>query len=94
MKSGLRFLAADVATVGAVFGHVAVYEQTTKTLGGGNFVVIASHQPLDRAAIESAVAKHEAPMRLVSDARVQRWRESAPVLTDDYAPVDQLVNRG
>ena len=80
---GLRFLAADVATVGSVFDHVAVYEQTTKTRGGGNFVVIASHRPLDRAAIKSAVARQEAPMRLIPDSRVQRWRESARVLTDD-----------
>jgi spermidine synthase len=90
---GLRFLAADVATVGSVFEHVAVYEQTSKTNGGGNFVVIASHKPLDRAAIKSAVARQEAPMRLIPGSRVQRWRESARVLTDDYAPVDQLVSR-
>lgn len=90
---GLRFLAADVATVGTVFDHIAVYEQTSLTNRGGNFVVIAAHQPLDLEAIKAAVAKQDAPMRLVSDARVQRWRDSAPVLTDDYAPVDQLVNR-
>ncbi|HJR89314.1 MAG TPA: fused MFS/spermidine synthase [Aeromicrobium sp.] len=90
---GLRFLAAGVATVGAVFDHVAVYEQTTKTDGGGNFVVIASQRPLDRVAIKAAVAKHEAPMRLMPDSHVQRWRESALVLTDDYAPVDQLISR-
>jgi spermidine synthase len=90
---GLRFLAAGVATVGAVFDHVAVYEQTAKTDGGGNFVVIASQKPLDRDAIEAAVAKHEAPMRLMPDSHVQRWRESAHVLTDDYAPVDQLISR-
>jgi len=91
---GLRFLAADVATVGAVFDHVAVYEQTAKTNGGGNFVVIASQEPLDRVAIKAAVAKQEAPMRLIPDSRVRRWREFARVLTDDYAPVDQLINRG
>ena len=90
---GLRFLAANVATVGAVFDHLAVYEQTAKTNGGGNFVVIASQKPLDRAAIETAVAKQEAPMRLMPDSHVRRWRESARVLTDDYAPVDQLINR-
>jgi spermidine synthase len=90
---GLRFLAAGVATVGTVFDHVAVYEQTAKTNGGGNFVVIASQKPLDRDAIEAAVEKQEAPMRLMPNSHVQRWRESAPVLTDDYAPVDQLISR-
>jgi spermidine synthase len=90
---GLRFLAANVATVGAVFDHVVVYEETAKTNGGGNFVVIASQKPLDRAAIKTAVAKQEAPMRLMPDSHVRRWRESARVLTDDYAPVDQLINR-
>jgi spermidine synthase len=90
---GLRFLAADVATVGTVFDHIAVYEQTRLTNGGGNFVVIASHEPLDLGAIKAAVARQEAPMRLMPESRVRQWRESAPVLTDDYAPVDQLINR-
>lgn len=89
----LRFLAAVVATVGDVFDHVAVYEQTVKTHGGGNFVIIASQKPLDRVAIDAAVTKQEAPMQLIPDSRVQRWRESARVLTDDFAPVDQLISR-
>lgn len=90
---GLRFLAADVATVGSVFDHLAVFEQTTMTDGGGNFVVVASQKPLDLASIQTAVAKQDAPMRLVPESRVRQWRASAPVLVDDFAPVDQLVNR-
>lgn len=88
-----RFLAADVATVGTVFQHVAVYERVEQFNNGGNFVVIASHQPLDLTRIDRAVRDQKADMRLVAAAQVQRWRTSGLVLTDDHAPVDQLMSR-
>jgi spermidine synthase len=83
------FLRAEVATVADVFAHVAVL--TRRGEPGGNHVVIASHAPLPLDRIVAAnglrrrddvVIAGDALARLVGDARV---------LTDDRAPVDQLL---
>jgi spermidine synthase len=83
------FLRAEVATIRTVFAHVAVLERADGR--GGNHVVIASDRPLRHDAIEARnrargrddVVLHGAALdALVGDARV---------LTDDRAPVDQLL---
>ncbi|MEU8222527.1 fused MFS/spermidine synthase [Kribbella sp. NPDC048915] len=83
-----KFAKAEIATAQAVFPHVAVIARTDELAGegGGNFVVAASDQPIDAAAIRNHL---ETPMQVLD--RPNGFVGDAPVLTDDYAPVDQLL---
>ena len=53
----LRFVRAETATLRQVFEHVAVitWNATFDGSGGGNVVLVASHEPFDAAAIDEAV---------------------------------------
>ena len=90
----LAFARAEVRTIGAGFRHVAVLAKPDKLAGraGGTFVVLASDQPLPAAAILSA-AKRRVPDAawIGTPAEITEFVGDAPLLTDDYAPVDQLL---
>ena len=91
----LAFARAEVATVADVFDHVALATETdTLTNGekaGGNLVVIASDAPVDVATIADRLIQRGAPWSVITGAELAAWIGDAPVLTDDYAPVDQLL---
>ncbi len=79
-----EFMRAYTRTLATAFEHVAVVSTpTTRDLEGlSTYVVAASPRPLDDARV-----------RLVPAARVAAWLEAGRslVLTDDYAPVDNLM---
>ena len=91
----LAFARAEVATVADVFDHVALATETdTLTHGekaGGNLVVIASDSPIDVATIADRLTERGAPWSVITGSELTTWIGDAPVLTDDYAPVDQLL---
>ncbi|MDQ4039488.1 MAG: fused MFS/spermidine synthase [Actinomycetota bacterium] len=90
----LAFARAEIATVAAVFEHVLVISPTGGLIGdrGGNIVVLASDQPIDRDAISAGLLQRAAPMSVVSDVELADFLGSDPlILTDDFAPVDQLL---
>ena len=89
----LGFARAEVATLQAVFDHVAVIAPPARLdrAEGGNFVLVASDAPIDAAAISAANAARGDTDEVATGARLQRFVGAAPVLTDDYAPVDQLL---
>jgi hypothetical protein len=91
----LRFGRAEVATLAEVFDHVALATETDTLTGGpkagGNLVAIASDAPIDAAAIRAQLAARDVPWSVISGAELTAWVGNAPVLTDDYAPVDQLL---
>ncbi|MFD3406633.1 fused MFS/spermidine synthase [Kribbella sp. NPDC058693] len=76
-----RFAKAEVKTVQAVFPYVGEIVRTNGS--GGNFVLIASDRPLDVPAISSRL---EPGMKFLDQPT-----SDGPVLTDDFAPVDQLL---
>ena len=83
------FLHAEIATIADVFAHVAVLERADGR--GGNHVVIASDRSLPLDAI---VARNRARGRddvLVAGDALAARIAGAQVLTDDRAPVDQLL---
>jgi spermidine synthase len=85
------FAKAEARTLEAEFPHVAVIARPNALSGaeGGNFVLLASDQPIDAAAIRQRLAGRST---LVADApAVRAFIGAGPVLTDDYAPVDQLL---
>jgi spermidine synthase len=88
-----RFIRAEVATVAAAFPHVALIAPPAAIAGdrGSNFVILASHDPLPINAIWPRLAAIEEPATLLSGAELDEFVDDARVLTDDYAPVDQLL---
>jgi hypothetical protein len=77
-----------------VFAHVALIAPQAALDGrtGANFVLLASQQPLPVEAVRAAVAAVPRPASVVDGASLVAFRGDAGVLTDDFAPVDQLLN--
>lgn len=93
-----RFARAEVATMRAVFDNVMIAGQAgdvglDSPVGsdGGNLVAIASDRPLDPAAIRAAMDRRNTGWTVRDPAGTAAWVGDAQVLTDDYAPVDQLL---
>lgn len=89
----LAFARAAVATTDAVFEHVALLAapDTLRGAGGGNLVLVASDRPLDTEALRERTAERGTGWGLIEAAALETWIGDAAVLTDDYAPVDQLL---
>jgi hypothetical protein len=91
----LDFARAEVATLSEVFDHVALAtEADTLTHGekaGGNLVVIASNSAFDVASIATRISERGADWDVISGGELAAWTGGSEVLTDDYAPVDQLL---
>jgi spermidine synthase len=86
-----RFIKAELATVAAVFPYVALIAPPDALAGrvGSNFVIVASKSPLPLTAIRAGLDRHATdPVTLLPDGS---FAGHARVLTDDYAPVDQLL---
>jgi hypothetical protein len=84
-----RFLRAELATLAEQFAHVAVLERGDGA--GGNHVVIASAAPLSVERIEAANRRRARTDRLLLGTELAQLIADATVLTDDRAPVDQLL---
>ncbi len=80
----LAFLRAETATIASVFPHVAVVLSEGAAEGRlGNSVIVASDRAFDAGRLDPDGG------RLVDD--VNAFIDGATVLTDDFAPVDQLL---
>ncbi|MTV25119.1 spermidine synthase [Nitriliruptoraceae bacterium ZYF776] len=90
------FLRAYVATTQDTFAHVAVVGPAERfgprdVEGGGNVVVLASQAPLPLdELLDANAARGDDDVALVGED-LDAWVGDAPVLTDDFAPVDQLL---
>lgn len=92
----LAFVRAETATLRQRFTHVAVIASpvTLDARAGGNVVLLASHEPLDTEAIRVRIGLGSGAAMLVSgEPAFDTFIARAPVLTDDFAPVDQLIGR-
>lgn len=89
-----RFARAELATLRAVFGHVVMLGApvTVAGTGGGNHILVASRQPLPLAGIRQELGRRGAWVA-ADEAATAAYAGSAEVLTDDHAPVDQLVTQ-
>jgi spermidine synthase len=85
-----RFLRAEAATLQEIFTHVALIEPPpAESSGARNHVLVASQSPLglvpgDIDARDGTLVDGPALDAFIGDARA---------LTDDFAPVDQLLTR-
>ncbi|MDX1619568.1 MAG: fused MFS/spermidine synthase [Nitriliruptorales bacterium] len=89
----LAFARAEVATLRSVFEHVVVLAPPSRLAreDGGNFVVAASDQPFDVAGILARNAQRGDDEAALSGQELDDFVGGAEVLTDDHAPVDQLL---
>jgi SAM-dependent methyltransferase len=87
----LAFARAEVATLDVVFDSTAIVAPPDRLTGavGGNFVMTGG--PIDAHAVARRLEAREADDGIVTGSAVDRFAGDAPVLTDDYAPVDQLL---
>jgi MFS family permease len=87
-----RFVHAEMQTLGAVFDHIAVIAPASYLSGerGGNFVLVGSNAPLDGIAVVGVLPSGE---RVLIDTEALAWSVGAIVLTDEFAPTDQLFQR-
>jgi spermidine synthase len=92
-RGPLAFARAEVATLAAEFDHVALLARTDTLArtGGGNLVAVASPAPIDVGGIAARLARTDTGWGVITGAELDAWVDGAPVLTDDYAPVDQLL---
>ncbi|MFW6772926.1 fused MFS/spermidine synthase [Nocardioides sp. CPCC 205120] len=93
----LAFARAEVATLADVFAHVAVLGEPGD-LGregpggdGGNLVVLAADREVDLDAVAAALTERDTGWEVLAGAELDAWVGDADVLTDDHAPVDQLL---
>lgn len=92
------FARAEAATLADVFRHVAVLAPPERLAprgqgSGGNFVLVASDQPLPLAEIleRNAARGDDEAAVATADGSLADFTAGAEVLTDDHAPVDQLL---
>jgi spermidine synthase len=89
----LRFVRAELATMRAAFPHVLLLARAPVLAGedGGNVVAVASRSPLPAEAIAAALSDRDLVWKVAEGAVLDAFVGDARVLTDDFAPVDQLL---
>ncbi len=93
--SPLGFVRAEVATLDAVFEHVAIIAPLRHLTGdtGGNYVLVGSQQPLPWDEIQGRLAERGDGELIWMGEQAREFAGDAGVLRDDFAPVDQLIGR-
>jgi hypothetical protein len=96
-REPLRFARAETATLRSLFEHVVVIAggNPLQGTGGGNLVLAGSHEPIDAEAILARIqARGDVGTAMLSTpADLDEFVAGASILTDDFAPVDQLLGR-
>jgi len=91
-RTEARFVHAELQTLSRVFPFIAVAAPPNylELTNAGNFVLVGSNSQLDKAAIEAALPDGE--LILFNDD-AKAWAATGQVLTDEFAPTDQLFQR-
>jgi spermidine synthase len=96
----LNFVRAETRTLATRFDSVVVMARPGAfdgidggPGGGGNVVIVASHDPIDSEALAAAAGSSGDRVRIVAGDEIPGFIGDAPLLSDDYAPVDQLIGR-
>jgi spermidine synthase len=89
----LAFVRAELATLREVFPHVLLLARAPVLAGeeGGNVVAVAAQRALPVEEIAAALSGHDLAWQVADGAELTAFIGDAAVLTDDFAPVDQLL---
>jgi hypothetical protein len=76
-----------------VFPHVLLLARAPVLAGedGGNVLAVASRSPLPAEPVGAALADRDLVWKVAEGAVLDAFVGDARVLTDDFAPVDQLL---
>jgi MFS family permease len=85
--AALRFARAHAATVAHQWEHVAVVVPERGTRASANYVIVGSHAPIPELALVPGDGL------VLRDGEVTEWIAGSRRLSDDFAPVDQLIAR-
>lgn len=95
---GGKFITAYTRTVQQVWPYVAVVGDNENWTGtaASTWVVVAGNQPIDLnrlSQVRGQGPEGRTVTKVMPQDLMQRWLEAAnpPILTDDYAPVDNLI---
>ena len=96
-SGSMDFARAEAATLAGVFEHVAVASEpavVARTHGqrGANLVLVAAKRPLDGEAVAARLRQLGTDWSVATGTVATEWWGDAVSLTDDYAPVDQLMD--
>lgn len=91
----LDFVRSELASLREVFDHVAVFAPATYLAGeaGGNFVLVASSTAIPVEDISAGIAARGGSEAAAAGETLTNFIGEARPLTDDYAPVDQMIDR-
>lgn len=87
----LAFLRAETATATGVFPYVAVVTLPERFDTGGNFMIVASKRPIAADSIVDQASRLNLEVTVLIDG-LEEFMDGAVSLTDDFAPVDQLLS--
>jgi spermidine synthase len=89
----LDFIKSEAATIREVFSEVALFAPPDYLTGaaGGNYILVASQAPIEVETIESAIRLRGGAEVGIDGDELTRFIGDAGVLTDDFAPVDQML---
>ncbi|NND85039.1 MAG: fused MFS/spermidine synthase [Acidimicrobiia bacterium] len=87
----LAFLRAELATAATVFPHVALATLPERLEVGGNFMLVAAKRPIPGDDIIGAAAALDLGIVVLTGDALDAFVDGAQILTDDFAPVDQLL---
>jgi MFS family permease len=89
----LRFARSELRTLQEHFGYVALIGpgSVLDGIGGGNVVLVAADEPVDQKRLRALVQPKG--NRLVTGDELERVIDDASVITDDFAPIDQWLDR-
>jgi spermidine synthase len=90
----LLFVRSQAATLREVFSEVALFAPPDYLNGsgaGGNFIFAASNDPIDIEGVTAAIMDRGGIEIGIEDERLTEFIGNAGPLTDDYAPVDQML---
>jgi spermidine synthase len=87
------FARAETRTLLRGFRHVALVAPRSHVTGadGGNFILLASQAPLPLRRVRARIAAREGGEAITNGLALRRFAGRAPVLRDEYAPVEQLL---
>jgi spermidine synthase len=95
-EGDLRFARSAVRTFLDVFEYVVLIAPPSYLAGtdGGNFVIVGSQSALDLDRILDRIRLRGGIENGIQGAPLDAFVGDAPVLRDDFAPVDQMIDRG
>ena len=89
----MAFVRAELATMRDVFPHVVLLARAPVLAeeDGGNVVAVASRSPLPVERLREVLPDADLAWQVAEREELDRFVGDARVLTDDHAPVDQLL---